>query len=62
MFGLLDKILKAIPGNGAKTAIGALLMIAGDLIVPGQALITQIGEVVATFGLIHKLVKAKLKK
>lgn len=32
IFGFLDKLLKLIPGDGAKTILGALIVIVGALI------------------------------
>lgn len=57
MLSILDSILKRLPSDGSKTAVGAVIMIASELVLPGQTLIRQAGELWATIGIIHKLIK-----
>lgn len=61
MFGILDSLLKRIPGNGWKTELGLLVAVASELILPGQTLAKQLGEVLLTLGVFHKAIK-KIKK
>ncbi len=62
MLFILDKILSFLPANRWKTIVGFIL-VSIPQIVPGfpvgeaQTLITAIGQVIMSLGLIHKAVK-----
>lgn len=61
MFEAFDKALSLLPFNGHKTSIGSILLLVHELSGPAQALVGQVGAVVATVGIIHKLLKAAVK-